>query len=270
MSYFQKNCCYIIRFDDICPTMNWAVWNQIESLLDKHSIRPILAVVPDNVDQNLIVDYPCLDFWEQVRRWQSKGYAIALHGYQHKYINDSSGLMRLTSQSEFAGLSREEQEVKLRSGLEIFKNHGVHADAWVAPSHSFDQNTLDVLKDIGIKVISDGLWRRPVIDKNSMIWIPQQLWNFCDKTSGLWTVCFHHNGWDKSKLNLFSRQLSTYSKNIGDLKNILSLDLACKISIIDKLIAFVDLTWNHSPLFKKIGIRRMGSRIKQFIKSGNT
>ncbi|HET8715597.1 MAG TPA: DUF2334 domain-containing protein, partial [Holophagaceae bacterium] len=97
---------YILRFDDICPTMNWEVWEAIEALLDRHGVKPILAVVPDNQDPKLQVDAPRADFWDRVRGWQAKGYTIALHGYQHRYINRNAGIMGLTHQSEFAGLPR--------------------------------------------------------------------------------------------------------------------------------------------------------------------
>ena len=153
---------YLIRFDDICPTMNWTVWDVIESHLVRRSIRPILAVVPDNRDPKLIVDGARPDFWERVRSWQEAGYAIAAHGYQHRYVNKNAGLMRLNPQSEFAGLPRNAQEAKLRAGLEIFAKYGVRADAWVAPAHSFDRTTVDVLADLGVSVISDGLWPWPL------------------------------------------------------------------------------------------------------------
>src|SRR5688572_15384620 len=39
---------YLLRFDDICPTMNWRVWAEIESVLIQREIKPLLAVVPDN------------------------------------------------------------------------------------------------------------------------------------------------------------------------------------------------------------------------------
>ena len=64
---------YLIRFDDICPTMNWSVWESVESILLKYHIKPILAVVPDNQDPQLVVDAPRPDFWEKVRQWQSYG-----------------------------------------------------------------------------------------------------------------------------------------------------------------------------------------------------
>ncbi len=41
---------YLIRFDDICPTMNWTIWEQVEQVLRTYHVQPILAVVPDNQD----------------------------------------------------------------------------------------------------------------------------------------------------------------------------------------------------------------------------
>ena len=74
---------YLVRFDDICPTMNWAAWSRIETVLDRHGVAPILAVVPDNRDPKLMVDNSRADFWARVRGWQTKGWTIALHGFQH-------------------------------------------------------------------------------------------------------------------------------------------------------------------------------------------
>ena len=44
---------YLLRFDDLCPTMNWGMWDRIEELLVKASIRPIVAVIPDNRDPKM-------------------------------------------------------------------------------------------------------------------------------------------------------------------------------------------------------------------------
>ena len=54
---------YLVRFDDICPTMNWRVWEQLEPLLQAHGVKPIMAVVPDNHDRHLVVDAPQPGFW---------------------------------------------------------------------------------------------------------------------------------------------------------------------------------------------------------------
>src|SRR5579863_9070115 len=55
---------YLLRFDDLCPTMNWAVWQQIETALIEANVRPILAVVPDNKDPELSVGPERERFWE--------------------------------------------------------------------------------------------------------------------------------------------------------------------------------------------------------------
>ena len=41
---------YMLRFDDICPTMDWKAWDALEKAMDDECIRPIVAVIPDNKD----------------------------------------------------------------------------------------------------------------------------------------------------------------------------------------------------------------------------
>jgi len=201
----MAECSYLLRFDDICPTMNWAGWESIEQQLVAHDVRPILAVIPDNRDPGLLIDPPVPDFWARVRRWQGMGYTIAVHGHQHVYINRRKGLMGLTPHSEFTGLSHAEQKAKLGKSLAIFAEHGVRADAFVAPSHSFDRTTLKVLVELGLTVISDGLWPWPHLDQGQMFWVPQQVWRFDPKGAGIWTVCTHHNHWTPKEAETFAR-----------------------------------------------------------------
>jgi len=236
---------YILRFDDICPTMNWAVWERIEDGLRQYNVRPILAVVPDNHDPKLMVDSPRPDFWERVRQWQADGYTIALHGYQHLYVNRNWGLMKLTPQSEFAGVSREEQEAKLRAALAIFSREGVRAECWVAPAHSFDRTTVAVLAELGVRVISDGLEPLPYRDSRGVIWVPQQLWNFRRKPAGVWTVCQHHNGWSEEDCDRFLRNLATFAPQMSDLSAIAASYGTRKRTLSDRAIAVADLLWNH-------------------------
>ena len=49
---------FLLRFDDLCPTMNWAMWDAIEAHLVRMEVRPILAVVPDNRDPKLVAGPP--------------------------------------------------------------------------------------------------------------------------------------------------------------------------------------------------------------------
>ena len=205
---------YLVRFDDLCPTMNWDVWSRVERAMLSRMVRPILAVVPDNRDPHLDVQPARADFWEQVRHWQRRGWTIALHGYQHRYVNQNSGIIGRNAYSEFAGLTEAEQDRKIAAGLKIFESEGVRADAWVAPAHSFDQTTLRVLARHGIKNVSDGYALRPHKDAAGCVWTPQQIGRFIDMPAGLWTVCMHFNSWKESDLLAFETSLKRFEDRI--------------------------------------------------------
>lgn len=207
---------YLVRFDDICPTMNWRVWEQLEPVLHTHGVRPIMAVVPDNRDPHLAVDAPQPDFWARVRRWQAAGWAIALHGHQHLYTTQQAGLVGINRYSEFAGLAEDRQREKLQLALAVFEREGVRADAWVAPAHSFDAVTLRLLVQAGVRVVSDGFYTRPVQHMGA-VWVPQQLWRFRPMWRGLWTVCFHHNAFDQAAVERFATDIAGYAPHIVDL-----------------------------------------------------
>ena len=236
---------YLVRFDDICPTMNWKVWDAIEATLVQHQIRPILAVVPDNQDPELVVDPPRPDFWERVRGWQAMGWTIALHGYQHLYVNRDWGLMQLTRQSEFAGLAREAQAEKLRKALAIFEKHGVRADAWVAPSHSFDRITLQLLAELGVRVVSDGLWPWPFTDRDGIFWLPQQLWSFHPRGRGVWTVCHHHNHWSGPRLSAFRDEMAGHAGEMADLRQVLESHGRMPQTMLNRWLGYRRLLWEH-------------------------
>lgn len=253
---------YLVRFDDICPTMNWQVWEGIEAHLDRHGVKPILAVVPENVDPKLMVDEARSDFWARVRGWQAKGYTIAIHGYQHRYINKNPGIIGVTHQSEFAGLPRAEQEAKLRKGLAIFAAEGVRADAWVAPSHSFDHTTVQLLRELGVPVISDGLGTWPATEEGGLTWIPQQLWAFQKKPAGVWTVCFHHNNWTDRRLEAFGRDLATYGSRMTHVAAVARAFANRRPTGWDRTQALGRLLWGFRvrPLLAKAVRSVIGSR----------
>lgn len=185
---------YIFRCDDACPTMNWEKWLQIENILDHYNIRPIVAVIPDNKDPELIVnDTNAANFWETARNWDRKNWVIAVHGFNHVYDNNCSGIMGLNSFSEFAGHPYNIQFERVKSAVEIFKRENLDPFLWVAPAHSFDRVTLQVLMDCGIRTISDGFSFRAATDSSGICWIPQQLWNLRSMPFGLWTFCCHPN-----------------------------------------------------------------------------
>ncbi len=211
---------FLLRFDDLCPTMHWHNWSRIEKALDQHNIKPIIAVVPDNHDPQLVVDPPRVDFWERVRAWQASGWTIGLHGYQHRYETEEGGFLNINPRSEFAGLPVEAQRRKIRAGLEIFARHGVRPDLWVAPGHSFDATTVQVLIEHSVNLISDGFFWRPVRHRG-MVWIPQQWWRFRPMPFGLWTVCLHSNTMSERGLRHFETVLARFASHITSVSEII-------------------------------------------------
>ncbi len=231
---------YIIRFDDICPTMNWAVWEQVEPILNQYDIKPIVAIVPDNRDPELIIDPAKNDFWERVRNWQNSGWTIALHGYQHIYSTKLSGLTKINEYSEFVGLSYEQQYDKLQRGLQILHDHGIYPTVWVAPAHSFDELTVKALLSLGIKVISDGYYYRPV-NRLGAVWVPQQLWRFREMPAGLWTICFHTNEFlVQEDVDRFAKGIKEFSSDIIPFEQALKGYHAKDYGLIDKIM---EISW---------------------------
>jgi predicted deacetylase len=212
---------FLLRFDDICPTMDWSAWERLEAVLTEHSIKPLLGVIPDNRDPLLVVDQPRSDFWERVKKWQALGWAIAIHGHQHTMESSASGMLGLNSFSEFAGLRPEIQRRKIGEALEVFRQHGITPKAWIAPGHSFDLTTLQILKENDLRVVSDGYYFRPV-HKFGCTWVPQQIWRLRPLPFGIWTVCYHANSLTDAAIDLFASQLARYCKSIVSLDQVIA------------------------------------------------
>ena len=215
---------YLIRFDDICPTMNWSVWNQVEQILYEAGVKPLLAVVPDNCDPELRVAPARSDFWSKVRGWQEQGWTIGLHGYQHCYVSSSPGIIGRNRYSEFSGLAESVQRRKLERAFGIFEQQGVRAQAWIAPAHSFDSTTVRLLAELGIPrgldCISDGYSLLPYVCNQGLLWVPQQLGNFRKMPFGTWTVCYHINHWTAKDILRFRDDVAIFREAIVSLDNI--------------------------------------------------
>lgn len=177
-------------------------------------VKPILAVVPDNHDPTLVVGPPKADFWAQVRRWQSRGWTIALHGYQHCYVTRDRGVMKLNAYSEFAGTSADSQMRRLTAARQIFLREGIATEVWVAPGHSFDLLTVSILKELGVLCISDGYSLYPSCDRYGVLWVPQQIGRFRWAPLGVWTVCIHFNRWTRTDIERFRKDLHNYQQRL--------------------------------------------------------
>jgi len=216
---------YLIRLDDACPTMDRGKWDRIEQILDKYNIKPIVAVIPNNEDPKQQIDEPDPAFWEKVRTWQAKGWDIALHGYNHVYtVFNNGGLVPINKKSEFAGLPYEVQEEKIKTGISIFRQHGIEPKIWVAPSHTFDRNTLKALKNnTDIEFISEGIALNPY-KHYGFTWIPAQLWGFKNYKFGTRTICLHPNTITENTVQCLINGLDANLKNIIKVPDILKVN----------------------------------------------
>ena len=155
-----------------------------------------------------------------MRLWQSRGWTIGLHGYQHEYVTRNCGILGRNNFSEFAGLSPQEQEHKLKLALRIFQREGVDPLVWVAPGHSFDEVTLAILKNVGILRVSDGYFLFPHRDSSGILWVPQQLGKFRFMPFGVWTVCNHYNKWTAKDIAKLQRDVQRFRMSIVDFDSV--------------------------------------------------
>jgi predicted deacetylase len=185
---------YIIRLDDASEYMDVDKWSQIEELLDKHGVKPIFGIIPDNHDYSLTSIYKRdQSFWEKAHRWIIKGWIPAMHGCEHLYVTENGGVNPVNKRSEFAGLPYEVQEKKIERGWEILKEHHINPNIFFAPSHTFDNNTLHAIKKkTDIRIISDTIAYDAY--KDGDFWfIPQQSGRVRKLPFKIVTFCYHPN-----------------------------------------------------------------------------
>ncbi len=185
---------YIMRLDDASEYMDVEKWQRMEDLLDKYHIKPIVGVIPDNQDPDMVGVYPKDEqFWKKVQRWKEKGWIIALHGYTHVFETREGGLNPVNDRSEFAGVPLERQKEKIRAGIRILRDHGIEPEIFFAPAHTFDKNTLEALKEeSSIRIISDTI-ANDVYFENGFYFIPQQSGRVRKLPFKVCTFCYHPN-----------------------------------------------------------------------------
>ena len=159
-----KNKYFFVRFDDICPTMDWEQFGRAAELMDKYDIKPLIGVIPDNRDEEQMKDSARSDFWELIKSLQDNGWGIAMHGYNHVY-NQSNPKTVICGRkhSEFAGNDYFKQCEMIKNGKAILEGNGIFTDMFFAPAHSYDKNTLKALAANGFRYNIDGLSQKPYV-----------------------------------------------------------------------------------------------------------
>ena len=163
---------YLMRFDDINSRIDWNRFFQIKQKLENYQIKSILGVVPYCLDENLYSSKPLDKYYDYLRKCKAYGDKIAQHGFTHLYDSRKSGFFGRSKKSEFAGHEIQEQLRRLQKGKSILENEELWEPIFMAPSHSFDSNTLLALKKIGFETVLDGISLLPY-RKNNLDFIPQ-------------------------------------------------------------------------------------------------
>ena len=227
---------YFIRLDDATPTMNKDAWNQVELMLDRNNIQPIVGIIPDNRDTLFKWDED-LNFWDiTVRRWIEKKWIIAQHGYHHVYHDCGNG-----KRSEFVGLNFNEQKSIIQSGYQILLSHNCKPSCFYAPSHSFNDITVDACNSLGyFDFISDGYALYPFIDRE-MTFLPQ-LYDTPHKVLpfGVYTFILHPNFSTTESINKCEQFIKNNRKHFVSSKKLM------EIIHTDRERSFVDKTIEHA------------------------
>ena len=227
---------YLIRLDDACSQMNRKKWQRVEEILDKYEIKPMVGIIPHNEDSTTCIELVDVDFATKALNWQKKGWAIALHGYNHVCTTSIGGINAIHKRSEFAGLSLIEQEEKIIQGYKILIDMGLIPQYFFAPSHTYDENTLKALfKKTTIRIISDTIALQPYTHGKFTV-IPCQMGRFRKLfIGGYWTFCFHPNNMTEEDLV----QFETFIRK--NRKQFISFN---QIKVINKSRSFFELFLN--------------------------
>lgn len=214
-----------IRFDDFCETMDFNKFTKVISIVDKFGIKPLIGIVPNNLDNNLRKHekMDVNEYSSYIQSLKDKGYLFAQHGFQHVYVNKKGGILGINKNSEFVGLTFEEQYNKIIKGKEMLENLNIDTNIFMAPSHSYDKNTIKALKKAGFKYVTDGYTHHNFLYKG-LIFIPCMNVKYEKKRKGVYTICIHTNTIDDDFLKILTKLLEKNSKYIVDYNELLNVE----------------------------------------------
>lgn len=235
---------YLIRLDDACPTMDAKKWQRMEDILDACGVKPMVGVIPANNDPKQMIDIPNDGFWIKVKDWEKKGWAVALHGYDHCFISDAgmNGVNPMWKRSEFACIPLNVQKEKINKGVAIFRANGIEPKYFFAPAHTYDANTLQALREeSNIRIISDTIATMPY-RKEDFVFIPQ-LGGHCVEMQfpGIWTFCLHPSAMKEDDFVATERFLKSHKDEMLGFEDLNLIDLKGK-NLISRLLSWVYFT----------------------------
>jgi len=182
---------------------------------------PIVGIIPNNEDKDLVSKYKrSLEFWNKAKVWQSKEWAIALHGYNHVCSTNNGGINPVNMRSEFAGVTIDVQKKKIRNGIQIFKMNNIDTEIFFAPSHTFDTNTIEALKtESNIRIISDTI-ANDIYKMGEFYFIPQQSGHVQSLPFRVATFCYHPNNMSEHDFEILDDFIKKNREKFGSFKDL--------------------------------------------------
>jgi hypothetical protein len=214
-------------------------WERIEIMLRTHDIKPLIAVIPNNLDQSHKASPYDSGFWSHLKELKSIGWEICMHGNTHLYHISSGGINPVQRRSEFTGLSFEIQCEAIRKGYQKFCDNNIQPRIFAAPSHTFDKNTLLALKkETPIRIISDTIAFKPYIN-DDFKFVPQQFSRVRDiKIPGLYTISYHPGSMNDIDYRNLERFLKSHRKQFISFSD-LTLDNLKNRTYADAVYSFL-------------------------------
>ena len=251
-NYITDNTGILIRIDDIAENMNWDLMKKTELLFEKYSIKPVLGVVPNNKDSEFLTFPRRDDFWDQVRKWQDKGWEIAMHGYTHIYdkmCKKSDDFFNYGGGSEFYGHPLEMQTLRIKNGLKKFEDENIKIRTFFAPNQTYDKNTFVALKNCGINEVIDGYGVMPYTE-NNIKFVPQLFSKVLILPFGIQSTKLHLNVWNHKDFENFE---SFIEKNLN---KIITYDEAIKKINNNLFYKFINIFSKKVLKFKRKNIKK--------------
>lgn len=225
----------IIRIDDINHSSCFEEHDKLLNLAIKHSLVFIWGVVPSNSDRDIMIcprnDERFIGF---VRRLSQNNQIIAQHGYRHEIT--AEGAWR----GEFPGSFPLDEAKQIQKGKELLEDiAGCLVDVYMPPAHGLNKVTLETLKGLKFKTITDGYFFR-VVMKNGLTYLPQTVW--FPRTFGniLFGSCLHPDTDCSHQLLrdwIVKHRLSIVNPKLVQVHNISFLDSF--ISILWRIIVMI-------------------------------
>ncbi len=211
---------YLLRLDDASEHWNIENWQRMHDLVRKYGIKPIIAIIPNNQDAKLL-HFP-LDpsYDETIHTWLSEGWTPALHGYNHVMDSQDGGVNPINHRSEFAGKPLDIQQEKIRNGYAMLNERGIDPHVFVAPGHTFDENTLEALRsETSIRIVSDTI-ANDVWFENGFYFVPQQSGSVRALGFSVTTFCYHPNTMRDEHFTELVSFLEKYHSNFGSFEDV--------------------------------------------------